>query len=144
MLQSYKNLCSCVNVPEHILNTNTWSIDSHNNDLFAYFEPNCSKQRVPPLFIQTGMASTLIRPYEKQRIDLSSRTQHIIESLGPDPNSTYYNISCSAVRTEDHGNYDEYIDPSMDPPLSAAAPTHFICFIGFTSATFVLLSPFMY
>ncbi len=38
VLESYKNVCSCVNVPEYVQNMDKWSIDNHHKDFLAYYE----------------------------------------------------------------------------------------------------------
>lgn len=31
VLESYSNVCSCINVPQYVQNMSTWSINNHHN-----------------------------------------------------------------------------------------------------------------
>ncbi len=54
VLESYKNVCSCVNVPTYLQNMSKWSINSHHNDLLAYYEKDCSENQWNSTFIPAG------------------------------------------------------------------------------------------
>ncbi len=96
VLESYHDVCSCVNVPKYVHFMGNWSIDNHHNRLFAYFEPNCATNFSSALFIEAGH-------WPKSR-DMHTHTRKYgenilkIHSFGPDPSSEYYSLSCSAYK----------------------------------------------
>ncbi len=45
VLSSYKNICSCQNIPANVQSTDKWSINNHANDLLVYYEPGCTEMK---------------------------------------------------------------------------------------------------
>ncbi len=43
-LHSYKNVCSCVNLPDYIQHLETWSMENYYNDMLAYYERDCTER----------------------------------------------------------------------------------------------------
>lgn len=94
MLETYRNVCSCVNIPEYVQKMTTWSINNHGNQFIAYFQKDCSEDKWKALFIQAGQWDESASIYKHKITDWATNTQHKIQSFGPDTNSSYYQISC--------------------------------------------------
>ncbi len=93
-LESYRNVCSCVNVPEHVQKMRKWSIDNHHNDLLAYYEPCCSKDKWNPKLIAAGHYADSRNMQDNHKTDPVTNIKYRIQSFGPNSNSSYFNISC--------------------------------------------------
>ncbi len=116
MLKSYKNVCSCINLPEHLEKRNEWAIDNHHNSLVAYYETDCSEKNWNSIHIAAGRGRHANFMHEYRRTNSVSNTTHKIQSFGPDPSSPYFRISCNVslvttenwnyVATENAINYD--------------------------------------
>ncbi len=84
LLASYKNVCSCVNVPENKQNIAKWSIDNHHNAMWAYYERDCQENKWNRVFIAAGNSWRSREAYEKGKY----------RSFGPDQRSAYFQTSC--------------------------------------------------
>ncbi len=135
-LESYKDVCSCQNIPEFVQNWDKWSIDNHGNDIVAYFEQDCGKEKFEPVNISAGhskMSREIYKNIKTENVDQTTestyKTQLInrqgnekpndkvskIVSFGPDLNSSYFKTSCvkfngTVVKFEidDKGKFDEF------------------------------------
>ncbi len=99
VLESYKHICSCINVPNYVKILNKWSINSYGSELLAYFEPDCSQETFKPLPIE-GEGSRLIfaaKPgggfYENGETRRSK-----VRSFGPNVNASYFKTSCTSPK----------------------------------------------
>lgn len=72
-----------------------WSIDNHNNGLFAYYEPDCKEQYSKPLYIDAGnyLNSRFMHMHSRSYKGSTNK----IQSIGPAPNTTYFQQSCSSL-----------------------------------------------
>ncbi len=93
ILDSYYDVCECVNFPKYVHIMGNWTINNHGNSLLAYFEPNCATEFFKAMYIEAGGWSksadmhTHTRKYGENMVK--------VHSFGPDPNSEYYSLSCS-------------------------------------------------
>lgn len=114
VLESYKDVCNCQNLPQYVEDMSKWSIDNHGNELLAYFEPNCEEKKSKALAINAG--------HWINSRDMHTHTQYNrgatlrIQSFGPDPNSTYFKTSCkSSTWNGNQGGGQEKND--LDPQV---------------------------
>ncbi len=94
VLESHINVCSCVNVPQYVQDMEEWSINNHHNDLYAYYEPDCTEEKMEPIFIAAGNNWDTRNMYNHIELDGESGLTYKIKSLGPDPQSAYFQNSC--------------------------------------------------
>ncbi len=96
VLESYDNVCTCINIPKYIQDTSKWSIDNHGNGFFAYFEPDCKNTiwHSQALYIKPGLW------WDSEQMNKHTKTYRgitcKIQSFGPDVNSRYFAQSCSS------------------------------------------------
>lgn len=95
VLESHRNVCSCVNVPKYVQQMGVWSINNHHNDMLAYFKPNCSEKNTGSKFIAAGGAYDSNAVMHHSRVDDEAKVYLKIQSFGPDPNSAYFLASCT-------------------------------------------------
>ncbi len=103
VLESYRDVCTCINVPEYVQNR-TWGINNYGNDLLAYYHPDCLEnkwkaQNVPAGIWCVDTGSECMHNYKKT--DSVSNTVYKIQSIGPDPNSKYFKTSCKSALQND-------------------------------------------
>ncbi len=99
VLESYRNVCTCINVPQYVQDHTRWSINNFGNDFLAYYQPNCSENKWKAELVPAGLwchGSRCMHQYEKT--DKVTKIKHKIQSIGPDPNSTYFKTSCEQVQ----------------------------------------------
>lgn len=94
ILESYHDVCTCVNVPKYVHDRNKWSIDNHHNGLFAYFEANCTELHSKALYIEPGHNPNSREMHTHSRRHRGAPLK--IQAFGPDPNTTHFQQSCSA------------------------------------------------
>ncbi len=97
VLESYMDVCTCINVPLE-QNVTSWSINNFGNEFLAYYQPNCSENKWKAKLIPAGLGSNnfiCMDCYTK--LDRETNTEYQIQSIGPNPNSTYYRTSCQRV-----------------------------------------------
>ncbi len=99
VLKSFKNVCSCVNIPEFVQILDRWSMDNHHNDLLAYYEPDCSVNKWSPEFIAAGHWRNSTDIYNFMKTDNVTKIRYKIQSFGPLQNSSYYQTSCTTGQT---------------------------------------------
>lgn len=104
VLESYKDICSCVNIPDYVQKMARWSINNHGNELLAFYDKDCSEKKWKARVIPAGMWDDSASIYTYKIADWATSTQHKIQSLGPNPNSTYYQISCNATTNDNQQN----------------------------------------
>lgn len=90
-------MCTCVNIPYQAQQMAEWSINNHGNELFAYYEPNCSKKRFEPTFIPAGYNKQSYKMHMHEKIDPLTETRYKIQSIGPDPKLEYFKRNCGGV-----------------------------------------------
>ncbi len=103
VFESYKNVCSCINVPsQYVQSEDGWSINNHHNDVLAYFEPDCMETKWKSKFIPAGYNpdSKEISGYVKT--DSETNETYQIQSFGPDPSSPYFQTSCYSSQVKPH------------------------------------------
>lgn len=88
ILQSYKGVCKCINIPISIYYLRYWSINNHGNELMAYYENNCKETVAEPTFIMDGHS------YDSRNMYYLRKSHNKVRSIGPAKNSSYYKTSC--------------------------------------------------
>lgn len=101
VLECYSNVCDCVNVPKYVQEMPKWSLNNHGNNIIAYYESDCSKRMWEPKYIPAGQSGDTMYMANHQMTNSVTKAVYKIQSLGPDPNSTYFQMSC-----EDSFNYN--------------------------------------
>ncbi len=87
-------------MPQYVQKMTEWSINNYGNDFLAYFEPECSEKKWNATVIPAGLICTGARcMHNYEKIDSVTNTKHKIQSIGPDPNSKYFNTSCKIFDT---------------------------------------------
>ncbi len=73
----------------------SWSVNNHHNAILAYFEADCSEDKWDTKYIPAGYSwdSTYASGHNKK--DRVTNTTDTIQSFGPDPNSPYFQTSCT-------------------------------------------------
>lgn len=92
-MESYKDLCKCVNIPRKVKELDYWSINNHGNEIMAYYEPNCLDNQGEATFILDGHS------YESRNIYHLRKSLRKVQSVGPAQNSTYFYKSCLKMGT---------------------------------------------
>lgn len=115
--ESYSNVCSCINIPNDVQILDKWSVDNHGNSMMAYFEYNCSSVDLAPLWIPAGRSSYSTGLGLFQKIKYNSGTSEKIKSIGPDPNSIYFQSSCNVQQL---GEFEQgkVLDRNLEDHLS--------------------------
>lgn len=98
VFETHTDVCSCVNVPERVHNMDKWYLYTLGNELLAYFEPDCLHDKFEPLLIDGGntLESSqiyLVKPEGGFYQTVENRVNKIL-SLGPNPNSSYFQEGC--------------------------------------------------
>ncbi len=96
VLESYRDVCTCINVPQYVQNMTEWSINNYGNEFLAYYQLNCSETKWNAVHVPAGRwcyISRCMHLFEKT--DSVTKTTYKIQSLGPDPNSKYFKTSCT-------------------------------------------------
>ncbi len=94
ILESYRDVCSCHNIPKYVLDLGTWSFDNHGNDMVAYFEQDCVKEKFDPVYIPAGHSTLSREIYRNVENDENTNTSYKIQSFGPKEDSVYFMQSC--------------------------------------------------
>ncbi len=89
VIESYKNVCSCVNIPKHV-HEKDWIINNHHNAILAYYGADCSEVKWNSVFVPAGHSNSV---YFGSKWDWEG-AEYIVQSFGPDTNSPYYQTSC--------------------------------------------------
>ncbi len=146
VLETYRNVCSCVNVPRYVQNMSKWSINNHRNALLAYFEPDCSETKWNSTFIPAIRHPYILGVHYLKKFDSVTNTTYKIQSFGPDPNSTYFQTSCNSshvTTTERSKTFESTTDSGKDAKVdinklfqdgiisTASLATGNSCFLGF-------------
>lgn len=97
VLQSYRNVCTCVNVTQCVQNMDSWSINNHHNSLLVYYEPDCTANKWDFKLIPAGHSMDSRYMHDHIQTDSLTKTTSKIQSFGPNPNSIYYQKSCKAA-----------------------------------------------
>lgn len=84
-----------------------WSIDNHHNALLVYFEPDCLDNKIKGKILAAGHNLDSNFMNELRATDNVTEIMYKIMSLGPDPDSLYFQTSCIYfnVPTESTGTY---------------------------------------
>lgn len=96
VLEKYKNICSCVNVPGYVKHMDTWSINNHHNELLAYYEPDCSASKWNPDLIHAGRNGFSNFMHSFYQTDDVTKEIYKYQSFGPNPESIYFQTSCNS------------------------------------------------
>ncbi len=117
IIESYRNLCTCRNVPQYVQQLKWWSIENNGNTLIAYFTPDCfsSNSTPSPLFVPAGHSSFSFGLGLFKEISSRNGGIYKIQSFGPDPNSEYFKRSCNRNCTGSMCEFDTKTD--MDGPI---------------------------
>ncbi len=102
VLESYRDVCTCINVPQYVQNMTQWTINNHGNDFFAYYQPNCSESKWKAQYIAADFecfGSRCMNHYEK--FDSVTNTKYKIQSIGPNTNSKYFKTRCTTALQKD-------------------------------------------
>ncbi len=94
-IETYYNVCRCINIPQYVQDMEMWSIDNHHNQILAYFEPDCGEQSSKALYVDAGHCPKSRHIYTHTRTYRGSKIK--IHPIGPDPKSTYFKQSCSKL-----------------------------------------------
>lgn len=89
VLNEYKQLCTCINVPESVQQLDQWSINNHGNKLAAYFEPDCGESQWKKKIIPAGHSNSSRMMHAHQRKDNIAGAVSKVQSLGPLPHTIY-------------------------------------------------------
>lgn len=94
ILQKYTSVCSCENVPYDVSKLDKWSINSYNNEILVYFEPNCLQKKWKALFIDGGENQNAREIGYLRILDNITKLKYKVQSFGPNPNSEIFKTSC--------------------------------------------------
>lgn len=94
-LEGYRDVCACVNIHFNVNYNDTWSINSYDKDLLAYFEPNCLQKKWKAWYTVDRSCKNVINIFElKQMNEIDKQNRYTIRSFGPDPNSEMFKTRC--------------------------------------------------
>ncbi len=96
VLESYKNVCSCINIPVYVQRLEKWSINNHGNNIVAYFEPNCSTKLWYSHITKAGIGWDSINMHYHGPTNVNTKEKHKIQSLGPRKSSKYFKTNCKS------------------------------------------------
>ncbi len=95
VLEKYRQLCTCVNIPDHIRKMDKWSVNNHHNKFRAYFEPDCLENNITSTLFAAGQNDYMRNISNWTSSDFVTKSQCHILSIGPEKSSTYFKSSCS-------------------------------------------------
>lgn len=121
VLKTFKQVCSCHNVPEDIRSIKNWSINNHGNSLMAYYENDCLANEFLPLWIPPGRSSFSIGLGSTQQVHTNSDNTNKILSVGPDMDTNYFKRHCITDNVNDNNAQDslQCTTPSFPSPREA-------------------------
>lgn len=109
-LERYWRVCYCINVPEYIQNIENWLIGNNGNELLAFFETDCLQDKWKPLLIEGGhfLESKEMSALRQQvgKHEPGENRPNKILSFGPNPNASYFKISCISSERNMAQNYE--------------------------------------
>lgn len=132
ILESYKNVCTCINISTYVKNLPKWSINNNGNDFLAYYKPDCEDGKWKPELVPAGnwqgYGSTNIFQYEK--FDITTNVSFKIQSIGPNLNSAYFRTSCTAYMAQwimklESKNFSNYSSKNNSTRLIFFSTTNF-------------------
>ncbi len=94
VLEKYRQVCSCINIPDYIRKMDTWSVNNHANKLRVYFELDCWENKTTSGRFPAGQYDDIRNIYDWTSSGSVTKSQYPILSIGPDKNSAYYKSSC--------------------------------------------------
>lgn len=92
VLESYREICRCVNIPVYVQQMEKWSINNHGNEVMVYFEPDCKADTHPPYLVRAGHSADSRKMFLFH--DTTTKAPLLVRSIGPDPNSAYFKANC--------------------------------------------------
>ncbi len=97
VLESYRNLCSCQNVPSFVQNMDKWSIDNHANDHLVFYEPGCTEMKWKAEKIRAGFSYMSKNMHKFSKTDCITGDISKIQSFAPVPGFT---TKCGKMENE--------------------------------------------
>ncbi len=97
VFERYRNVCTCINVPQYVQNMEEWEINNYGNAFLAYYQPNCSENKWKAENIPAGCWRYQLGDKYRYKYDSVTKTSSKFQSIGPNPNSKYFKTSCSHV-----------------------------------------------
>lgn len=72
---------------------NKWSINSNGHDFIGYFEQDCSEHKWNGTYFEAKSWKSINM---HQHFKMDNKTKYKILSIGPSPNTTYFENSCNS------------------------------------------------